>query len=86
MPPLFFILHRLFKNHPKLNDVKTCFFSSDKVLNKATILDKWPIPTINELLDKLNGSHLFFKINLKSSFNQIRVRDEDTKQNCILHT
>jgi len=56
------------------------------VLNKATILDKWPIPTINELLDKLNGSHLFFKINLKSSFNQIRVRDEDTKQNCILHT
>lgn len=45
-----------------------------------TIPDKYPIPVVEEFLDELHGSHYFPKNNLKSSFYQVRVRDEDIKK------
>ncbi|KAL4590109.1 hypothetical protein LXL04_003029 [Taraxacum kok-saghyz] len=51
-----------------------------RALNKVTILDKYLIPIVEELLDELHGSSFFSKIDLKSGFYQVRVRNSDVEK------
>lgn len=46
-------------------------------LNKVTIKNKYPLPMIDDLLDQLVGVCVFSKIDLRSSYHQIRVNDKD---------
>ncbi|GJR36255.1 putative reverse transcriptase domain-containing protein [Tanacetum coccineum] len=46
-------------------------------LNKLTIKNHYPLPRIDELFDQLQGSSVYLKINLRSGYHQLRVRDED---------
>ncbi|GJU14148.1 hypothetical protein Tco_1136544 [Tanacetum coccineum] len=46
-------------------------------LNKLTIKNRYPLPMINDLFDQLQGSSVYSKIDLRSSYHQLRFRDED---------
>ncbi|KAJ0577600.1 putative nucleotidyltransferase, Ribonuclease H [Helianthus annuus] len=46
-------------------------------LNKVTIKNRYPLPRIDDLFDQLQGASYFSKIDLRSGYHQLRVRDED---------
>nr|GFB04566.1 putative reverse transcriptase domain-containing protein [Tanacetum cinerariifolium] len=46
-------------------------------LNKLTVKNLYPLPRIDDLFDKLQGSGIYSKIDLRSGYHQLRVREQD---------
>ena len=43
-------------------------------LNKVTIKNKYMLPKIDDLFDQLQGANVFFKIDLRSGYHQLKIR------------
>ena len=48
-----------------------------RMLNKVTIKNWYPLPRIDDLFDQMNGASVFSKIDLRSGYHQLRIKDED---------
>ena len=46
-------------------------------LNKVTILNRYPLPLMNELRDRIRGAKIFTKVDLKSGYNLIQIKEGD---------
>lgn len=46
-------------------------------LNTVTVKNKYQLPRINDLFDQLTGAQVFFKIDLRLGYHQVRIRSED---------
>ncbi|KAL0558742.1 hypothetical protein IC582_003324 [Cucumis melo] len=46
-------------------------------LNKVTVKNGYPLPRIDDLFDQLQGATVFSKIDLRSGYHQLRIKDGD---------
>jgi hypothetical protein len=61
----------------EMKDKQLCLCLDYRLLNAITIKNKYPLPCIDILFDQLAGAQVFSKIDLHSSYHQIKIRAKD---------
>nr|GFC06943.1 hypothetical protein [Tanacetum cinerariifolium] len=50
---------------------------------ELTVKNRYPLPRIDDLFDQLQGSSVYLKIDLRSGYHQLRVREEDIPKTAL---
>jgi hypothetical protein len=53
-------------------------------LYEVTIMNKYPLPRIDDLFDQLCGAYMFSKIDLRSGYHQLKIRECDILKTAII--
>jgi hypothetical protein len=64
--------------HKKDGTLKMCV--DYKALNKVTMKNRYPLPRIDDLFDRLSGIKLFSRIDLRLKYYQIRIAEGDEEK------
>ena len=62
---------------PKKEGRGLCLYVDYRGLNKVTILNRYPLPLMNELDVRVRGAKIFTKLHLKSGYNLIWIKEGD---------
>ena len=54
-------------------------------LNRVTIKNRYPLPRIDDLFDQLRGARVYSKIDLRTGYHQLRVRETDIPKTAFKH-
>jgi hypothetical protein len=55
-------------------------------LNECTVKDSFPLPRIDDLLDKLRSAKCMAHLDLRSAYNQVRMSDDGPQDDYIVAT
>jgi hypothetical protein len=64
--------------HKKDGTLRMCV--DCRALNKATVKNRYPLPRIDDLFDRLSGAKVFSRIDLRSRYYQIRIAEGDEEK------
>jgi hypothetical protein len=46
-------------------------------LKEVTVKNKYPLPRIKDLFDQMKGASIFSKVDLRSGYHQLKIRESD---------
>ncbi|KAL4017118.1 hypothetical protein IC575_024792 [Cucumis melo] len=61
----------------KMKDGSMRLCTDYRELNKVTVKNRYPFPRIDDSFNQLQGATVFSKIDLRSGYHQVRIRDSD---------
>lgn len=54
-----------------------------RMLNQITVKNRYPLPRIDDPFDQLQGAAIFSKIDLRTGYPQLRIREEDVAKTAL---